>query len=311
MDSQTREGSIGHDQRKSPADKARKEPKKSNERVRALSSRFSGLSNSTSFVLRSLRALWPFLVLSSSVHANSSSAAVPKVERYVACPVYRDTDAGRKSGCWLATDLATGIQYDVTDALIKPILGREILVEGIVTQRDQGMCNAPILEPVSVSVLATECKGHVIPAENATGRKFALPPKTLQPTWVERKPPPPPYTTREYTMYFELNSDFLLYQHSEVIIDEAVTFIRAANPKRVVVTAYADTAGFTASGRALREQLAVAEGRAKMLTEALLRLGIPKAQIVTQWRGDPAPDAWADSGLIQASKRRAVIRVEL
>jgi outer membrane protein OmpA-like peptidoglycan-associated protein len=258
-----------------------------------------------------LCALWPFLFFSSSAHANATSADAPKVERYIACPVYRDTDAGRKSGCWLATDLASGVQYDVTDALIKPILGREILVEGVITQRDQGMCAAPILEPVSVSVLDTECKGHVIPAENASGRKFALPPKTLQPTWVERKPPPSPYATREYTMYFELNSDFLLYQHSEVIIDEAITFIRASRPKRVLVTAYADTAGFTASGRELREQLAVAEGRAKMLTEALLRLGVPKAQIITGWRGDPAPDAWAEIGLAQASKRRAVIRVEL
>lgn len=248
------------------------------------------------------------LTPSSATWAESPQA---QVEHYIACPVYRDTDAGRKSGCWLATDLATGIQYDVTDALIKPILGREILVEGVVTQRDQGMCGAPILEPVFVSVLDSECKGHVIPAENAAGRKFALPAKTLQPTWVERKPPPPPYTNREYTVYFELNSDFLLYQHSEVIIDEALTYIRASKPKRIVVTGYADTAGFAASGRELRERLSIAEGRAKMLTEALLRLGVPKAKILTQWKDNPAPDAAAANGLVQASKRRAVIRVEL
>jgi outer membrane protein OmpA-like peptidoglycan-associated protein len=256
-------------------------------------------------------AMFLAIAMCPNESAYAENGAAAKIERYIACPVYRDTDAGRKSGCWLATDLASGIQYDVTDALIKPILGREILVEGVVTQRDQGMCGAPILEPVSVSVLETECKGHVIPAENASGRKFALPPKTLQPTWIERKPPPPPYTSREYTIYFELNSDFLLYQHSEVIIDEAITFIRASKPKRILVTGYADTAGFMVSDRQVREPPAVAEDRAKMLVEALLRLGVPKAHIVTKWRGEPAPDAWADSGLVQASKRRAVIRVEL
>lgn len=243
--------------------------------------------------------------------ANTQAAAPPaQVERYIACPVYRDADAGRKSGCWLATNLATGVQYDVTDALIKPILGREILVEGIVTQRDQGMCGAPILEPVFVSVLDTECKGHVIPAEGATGRRFALPAKTLQPTWVERKPPQPPYSTRDYTIYFELNSDFLLYQHSEVIIDEALTFIRASKPKHIVVTGYADTAGSTLSGRTLRETTALAQARADMVMEALLRLGVPKSKLSTRTKDDPAPDTGMN-GLSHASKRRAVITVEL
>jgi outer membrane protein OmpA-like peptidoglycan-associated protein len=250
--------------------------------------------------------LWLLLLLIPSAYADA-----PKAERFITCPVYRDTDAGRKSGCWLATNHSTGVQYDVADALIKPILGREILVEGVVTQRDEGMCGAPILEPVSVSVLDTECKAHLIPAETFPGRKFALPAKTLQPTWVERKPPPPPYKTREYPIYFELNSDFLLYQHSEVIIDEALTYIRASKPKKVVITAYADTAGFTVSGRQLREELALAMRRANMVKEALVRMGVPKSHIVTHGKGDPAPGAWADSGLLQASKRRAVIRIEL
>jgi outer membrane protein OmpA-like peptidoglycan-associated protein len=258
--------------------------------------------------LCSLCSLWLLLLLAPRSNAHADA---PKAERFIACPVYRDTDAGRKSGCWLATNNSTGVQYDVADALIKPILGREILVEGVVTNRDPGMCGAPILEPISVSVLDTECKAHLIPAENFPGRKFALPAKTLQPTWIERKAPPPPYTTREYPIYFELNSEFLLYQHSEVIIDEALTYIRASKPKKVVVIAYADTEGFTVSGRHLHEDVALAKSRANMVREALVRMGVAKSQIETQWKGEPALDAWADTGLVQASKRRAVIRVEL
>jgi len=230
---------------------------------------------------------------------------------FIACPIYRDTDAGRKSGCWLADDARTGTRYDVADALIKPILGREVLVEGIVTQRDANSCGGVILQPVSVSILDSECKAHLIPAESFPSRPFILPAKTLQPTHVPRVLPPPPYTTREYSMYFELNSDFLLYQHSEVIIDEAVNYIKAAKPKRIVVTGYADTTGLDVSGRHISEKLDLGRARAAMLTEALLRLGVDKKLIVQRKSSNAPLDSLAQQGLTQASKRRATLRVEL
>jgi outer membrane protein OmpA-like peptidoglycan-associated protein len=230
---------------------------------------------------------------------------------FIACPIYRDTDAGRKSGCWLADDPKTGRRYDVANALIKPILGREILVEGIVTSRDATSCGGVILEPVSVSVLTSECKPHLIPPEGFPSRRFVLPAKTLQPANIERPIPTGPYGTREYSMYFELNGDFLLYQHSEVIIDEAITYIRAAKPKRVVVTGYADTKGFDVAGRRVSENTAIARARAAMLTEALLRLGVDKRLIVQRAESDAPDDAMTQQGLKQAAKRRATLRVEV
>lgn len=247
-----------------------------------------------------------------AIHAGDKpdgiEAAAPQARNFIACPVYRDTDAGRKSGCWLATEHGSGVQYDVTDALIKPILGKEILVEGVVSDKDPGSCGAPILEPVFVSILQSECKPHLIPAEGFPGRRFALPARTLRPAREPRPVPPPPYDSREYTVYFELDSDFLLYQHSEVIIDDAVTYIRASKPRRIVITGYADTRGFEASGRHLQENIGTATARANMLLEALLRLGVPKSIISTQWLGDPPPDA--REGLMHSSKRRGTIRVE-
>jgi hypothetical protein len=230
---------------------------------------------------------------------------------FVACPIYRDTDAGRKSGCWLADDATSGIRYDVTEALIKPLLGREVLVEGVIKNRDTQSCGGVILEPVSVSVLEGECKAHLIPAEGHPSRRFILPPKTLQPANVPRVAPPPPYETREYSIYFELHSDFLLYQHSEVIIDEAVTFIKAAKPKRIIVTGYADTQGFDASGQRIRESMEIARARAAMLTEALLRLGIDKKLIVQRASGNAPDDEFTKQGLKHTAKRRAALRIEI
>ncbi|HTE40397.1 MAG TPA: hypothetical protein VK629_06200, partial [Steroidobacteraceae bacterium] len=120
-------------------------------------------------------------LLGMSLPLASSAESVT----FIACPIYRDTDAGRKSGCWLADDPKTGRRYDVADALIKPILGREILVEGVVTARDANSCGGVILEPVSVSVLESQCKQHLIPAEGFPSRRFILPAKTLQPANIE------------------------------------------------------------------------------------------------------------------------------
>jgi outer membrane protein OmpA-like peptidoglycan-associated protein len=230
---------------------------------------------------------------------------------FVACPIYRDTDAGRKSGCWLADDPRTGARYDVSDALVKPLLGREVLVEGVITQGDANACGGVVMGPVSVSVLNSECKAHLIPAEGHPSRRFVLPAKTLQPINVPRVAPPPPYETREYSIYFELNGDFLLYQHSEVIIDEAVTYIKAARPKRVMVTGYADTQGFDASGQRIRESMDIARARAAMLTEALLRLGVEEKLIVQRTSGNAPDDELTKQGLKHAAKRRAMLRVEM
>ena len=237
--------------------------------------------------------------------------ALAETVTFVACPIYRDTDAGRKSGCWLVDDARTGTRYDVSDALVKPLLGREVLVEGVVSKRDTASCGGLILEPLSVSVLESECKAHMFPAEGHPSRRFVLPTKVLQPANVPRVPPSPPYETREYLIYFELNGDFLLYQHSEVIIDEAVTYIKAAKPKRIVVTGYADTTGFDASGRHIAESLQIARARAAMLTEALLRMGVDKKMIEQRASGSAPDDAMTAQGLKHAAKRRATLRVEM
>src|SRR4051812_289812 len=91
-------------------------------------------------------------------------AQAAEIVRFVTCPVYRDTDAGRKSGCWLGTDGETGRRYDVTDAPFKPSVGRMMLVEGEVAGTPD-ICGGIALLPVRVAVLEERCPETTIPAE--------------------------------------------------------------------------------------------------------------------------------------------------
>jgi hypothetical protein len=242
--------------------------------------------------------------------ALADTPASNQVVSFVSCPIYRDTDAGRKSGCWLSDNRENGVRYDVTDAPIKPLLGREILIEGVVTNKPD-TCGGMLLNPVRVAVLPTQCPNSMLPAERYPGRPFVLP-RTLPPNSTSRTLPPPPYVDRSYVIEFELNSDFLRYQHAEVILDEVVQYVKAATPKRIVVTAYAATKPIKVSGHEIAESIDVAKARAAMIVLALTRLDVPRALIVVETRGDPTPDGeLAAAGLAETSKRHATVRIEM
>lgn len=102
-------------------------------------------------------------LLLSAVAATGAQDSAATV-RFVACPIYRDTDAGRKSGCWLAADPATGTRYDVTAAPTKADWNHAILVEGIVAPSAGDPCGGVVLEPARVSILEEGCTRHLIKA---------------------------------------------------------------------------------------------------------------------------------------------------
>jgi outer membrane protein OmpA-like peptidoglycan-associated protein len=247
------------------------------------------------------------LITAAAPTIAGAPAAVPAsdIKRFVACPIYRDVDAGRKSSCWLASEASSGVRYDIGESPAKPQLGKQVLVEGVVSH-DAAVCGAPVLNPVRASVIDRPCPRFMLPAEGQPGRRFVLP-EVLPPRAVPRIPPPPPYATREFTLYFEWGSDFLRYQHAEIAIDKALTYLRASRASRVIVTGYADTQGFPGAG--LVEPLALARARAEMVGEAFKRLGVPRSRLGLQWRGSPPPDALAELGLPGPSRRRVVIRV--
>lgn len=253
--------------------------------------------------------LTALLTACSATPINEEEAG--NVISFVTCPVYRDTDQGPKSGCWLATDPATGLSYDVGFARSKPFMGHEVLVDGIVDSSEANLCGGIVLRPARTAVLPTRCDEFIIPAEGHTGRRFQLPKEVLQPTDVPRKLPPPPYENREYHIYFSMYSDFPIYQYSEILLEKISLYIRASRPKKVAITGFADTKGLTVSGHWLHEDITMAQRRADKVAEALRRLLVPANIIEEKFSGHPDTIDGGDEGLLQASKRRVTVSVEL
>lgn len=247
------------------------------------------------------RALALLLVL-ATVPAQAETV------QFVTCPIYRDTDAGRKSGCWLVDDRASGKRYDVSQAPSKPDWNHEVLVEGMVAESKDDPCGGIVLEPVRTSILPGTCTRAMLPPESYTGRKFVLPKRNLTPLSVARKPPPGPYAARSFHLFYDFNQAFLIYQYDDYLLDQAVDWIRAAKPRRITVTGWAATDRLNVSGRTLVEDAAIARVRAERIAEALVRLGVDKAIVKVQWRDKAQPIDVPDAdGLPESSRRRVDI----
>ncbi len=221
--------------------------------------------------------------------------------RFTTCPVYRDTDYGRKSGCWLAEDPASGLRYDVSQAPTKPDWNFAILVEGKLAARQDNACGGVVLDPVRVSVLDEPCPRHMLPAEGFPGRLFVLPRRNVAPTGDPRPVDPPPYAARTFPIFFDYDRAFVTYQHSDWLLDLAVAWLQAAKPKRIVVTGYA----VTQQG----ESKAIARARAERVAHSLKQYGIVGALVRTGVNPSPT-DVEGSDGLIEPSRRRAEIRAE-
>jgi len=228
--------------------------------------------------------------------------------RFVTCPVYRDADSGKKSGCWLAEDRTSGRRYDVSLAPSKPDWNHEVLVEGETASAPATPCGDPALDPVRTSILPGSCTRQMLPAEGYPGRKFVLPQRNVAPMAVARIAPPGPYSARTFHLLYDFDADFLIYQYDDYFLDAAITWLRAARPRAITVTGYAATIAATVSGHLLAEDPGIARRRAEKTTEALVRLGVDPKIITTRWRRAAAavniPEA---DGLAEASRRRVDI----
>ena len=239
---------------------------------------------------------------------GAQAAETDDLVRFIACPIYLDTDSGKKSGCWLVDDPAAGDRWDVSSSPYKPDWNRAVLVEGRVSNEPPTACGKPVLNPVRTSRLEQPCVRHLLPPETNKGRRFVLPPRNIQPLSIARPVPPGPYKERVFTAYFEFDRSFLVYQYDDFIVDNAVTWLRAAKPAKLIVTGYAATTPETISGQTLAERPEVADERAAIIAETLRRLlpGMP-IETRTEVAASPTDDADADT-LPGQSQRRAEIR---
>jgi hypothetical protein len=254
-----------------------------------------------------VRRAWTFAFVALGL-VSPAEAAEPV--RFVACPVYRDTDAGLKSGCWLATDPATGTQWDVTMSPYKPDWNFAVLVEGVAADEGAQPCGGSTLEPVRTSRLEMPCTRHMLPAEGLPGRKFALPARNIRPLASPPPLPPGPYDDRTFTLFFELDRSFVVYQYGDYLLDQAAHWIGGAKPTRLVVTGYAGTEPALVSGTTIAERPEVATERAETVALSLSRL-FPELPIETRAVVGAEANGHADAdGIPWQSQRRVEIRAE-
>ncbi|MBB3956718.1 hypothetical protein [Novosphingobium sediminicola] len=252
--------------------------------------------------------MFRFFLTAAALVAPLSAAAAETV-RFIACPIYRDTDSGKKSGCWLSDDPATGLRYDVSLSPHKPDWNYAVMVEGIVSAAPSTPCGGTVLDAVRTSRLYdTPCTRHMLPAEGFPGRRFVLPKRNITPSSVARPVPPGPYAERVFPVYFEFGNDFLVYQYSDYLIEQASNWINAAHPKKLIVTGFAATQPEVISGRSMAEPADLAALRAETIAETLRRL-MPGMAIETaaDTSGSETADKDADR-LPSQSRRRVEIR---
>lgn len=243
--------------------------------------------------------------------ATGAQAATAPELRFIGCPVYRNVDAGKKSGCWLVEDPASGIRYDVSTSPTKPDWNHAILVEARAAAIQQTQaCGGAVLEPVRVSILPQECTRTMLPAEGYTGRKFALPRRNVRPLYEARQQPEAPFTPRTFVIPFDYGSDFVTYQLSDYYIDQAANYALDVQPARVNVIGHVASREDVVSGLRLREPPSLADARAKKIAEWMRLRGIPANRLhVSTTHPDTSSDDPAFDGLVQASRRRVVVQV--
>ncbi len=142
-------------------------------------------------------------LLALSAPLSAQAAETGELVRFISCPVYRDADSGKKSGCWLADNRENGTRYDVSLSPYKPDWNRAVLVEGRITNTPETACGAQVLNPVRTSVLSEPCQRHMLPAEGFPGRKFVLPKRNVDPAAVPRKAPDGPFTEQTFSLFFD------------------------------------------------------------------------------------------------------------
>ena len=229
---------------------------------------------------------------------------------FISCPIYRDADAGKKSGCWLADDREAGRRFDVSLSPTKPDWNFAVLVEGRPAKDQADACGAEVLDPVRVSVLQEPCTRAMLPAEGYPGRRFVLPARNIRPLYEVRPPFEQPYRERTFLIPFEFGRSFITYQLGDYLIDQAVAYAVASQAARVEIIGYAATAPALVSGRTIVETADIAEARATVAAEWMTRMGVPKDRLQVSWKlaAEPVDMPGAD-GLTEPSRRRVDIRI--
>lgn len=219
---------------------------------------------------------------------NAAAVAGPAAgERlnFVACPVIRDT---RTVPCWLSEYNGElyylTIQSDVSAPVQPPMLGHQVLVEGVVKDAPR-ICGGIVLEPVRLSVMPerdANCNTmlpaddrytidfHPRPPGPSSGRlAFAGPPAGAAP--ARGAPPPPPSGEQVIDIFFDFERG-VSFRHPDDLVG-VLNRARQVGAKRMRIIGYRG-AHLLSDGTTLRESTGVAQRRADEVAKLLAGAGL-------------------------------------
>jgi len=231
-----------------------------------------------------------FAILSSLFCASLAGAAPAPGERlsFVSCPVVRDTSS---VPCWTSdyqgdTYYLT-IQSDVSAAVQPPLLGHQVLVEGIVTDKD-AICGGIVLDEVHLTAmpeLDANCN-TILPVDErividfnprppgpSAGRlAFARDPSTQPPA------PPPPTGPQSFDIYFDFDKG-ISFRHPGNLVG-ILDVAEKLPASRMQVTGVRG-AHRLSDGRVLRESANTGQRRAEEVAGLLRDAGLDVETEVT------------------------------
>lgn len=255
----------------------------------------------------------PLLLAALLAALPSTVAAAPAGGdelRFVTCPIYRNTDAGRKSGCWLADSPEDGQRYDITRSPTKADWNRAVLVEGRVAADQTNTCGGIVLDPVRVSVLEQTCTRAMLPAEGYPGVRFQLPARNIRPFHEPRELPTRPYQPRTFGLWFDHGRSFLVYQLSDYFANLASLYALDVDARRIEITGWSLTQPETVSGHVLVEEAGLARERAEIVANWIHMMGVPRERIDVRVAHDGSTSTLEGSdGLVAPSRRRVEVKI--
>lgn len=256
---------------------------------------------------------------------------------FVACPIFQDTNT---VPCWVAEyegeTYFLGIQTD-SGGWSPPWQGHKVLVEGRITdlprvcggipleysgtlydRRVSGSSNGVELPNPPITSIMREMDNscrlmlpenpafNTLEPRRGPGPSNPAPPRApgaAPPQRPAEAPLTPPYQPRDYTMYYEFDSELAIFTINEV--QQALRYADQIDASKITVTGYR-ASSLLSNGEYLEEVPFMARRRAQELENTLRMLGLPEGvELEVKW----VDDIQQGNGKDDWSRRRATVVV--
>lgn len=235
--------------------------------------------------------------------ALAASAPAPGEHlSFVSCPIVRDT---RTVPCWLSEyrdDVYyLTIQSDVSAKVQPPMLGHQVLVEGVVSSARQ-ICGGIVLDPVHLSVmpeLDANCS-EMLPADDRYTIDFNPRPPgpsagrlafAADPSAPPAAPPPASAGLQRFDIYFDFDKGVSFRHPAELVA--ILQAARRSQAKRVRITGVRG-AHRLSDGQLLEESMSIGQRRAEEVARLLTGAGLNAPTVVDWIEGNAEADGIDD-----------------